>query len=243
MKLADSLFRFRRLALFIIFFVAFWAPWARLAGAHPGSTWLWLAGTLAANKILSIATATVLVVALATLAMFLAALLRTWAAAYLGSDVVHDRDLHSERVVADGPYRYVRNPLYLGMWLLTAALSILMPPSGALFALVAAVLLSLALVRAEESKLTAERGDAYLQYLKQVPRFLPSLVPKIPAGNARPRWLQGFLGEIHFWGMTLTYLLFAHRYDVTVLEQGVLVSIGIAFLVRAIWRPATSPTS
>lgn len=243
MKLADLLFRFRRVALIVIFILAFWAPWERLGGAQPGSTWLWLAGTLAAMGFFPIATSTIVVIAVATFALLLAALVRTWATAYLGSDVVYDMDLHSERVLADGPYRHVRNPLYLGTWLLTAALSILMPPGGALFALVTVTLLIVAWVSAEERKLTLERGDAYTAYLKKVPRFFPAILPKIPAGTARPHWLQGFLGEIHLWGMTITYLIFAHRYNVTILEQGVLISVGIAFLVRAIWRPAIPENS
>ena len=48
------------------------------------------------------------------LVVILAALIRTWAAAYLRSEVVHDSNLHDEALVADGPYRHVRNPLYLG---------------------------------------------------------------------------------------------------------------------------------
>ena len=243
MKLADFLFRFRRIALIVVFFVAFWAPWERLGGAHPGSTWLWLAGTLQAMGFFPIATSTIVVIVVATLALLLAALVRTWATSYLGSDVVYDKDLHSERVVADGPYRYVRNPLYLGTWLLTAAISVLMPPGGALFALVTVTLLIVAWVMAEERKLTIERGDAYTAYLKKVPRFLPAITPRIPAGTARPDWLQGFVGEIHLWGMAITYLLFAHRYNVTILEQGVLISVGVTFLMRAIWRPATPATS
>src|ERR1700722_4118001 len=47
------------------------------------------------------------------LLVFLAAWLRTWATAYLQTTVVHDRQQHSEALVADGPYRYTRNPLYL----------------------------------------------------------------------------------------------------------------------------------
>jgi protein-S-isoprenylcysteine O-methyltransferase Ste14 len=47
------------------------------------------------------------------LLVFLAALLRTWATAYLRTEVVHDMSQHSEALVADGPYRYMRNPLYL----------------------------------------------------------------------------------------------------------------------------------
>ena len=40
-----------------------------------------------------------------------AATIRTWAAAYLGSDVVHDLKLHTDNIVADGPYRYVHRGL------------------------------------------------------------------------------------------------------------------------------------
>ena len=41
--------------------------------------------------------------------------------------------LGGEGVVADGPYRHMRNPLYLGAWVHTLALALLMPASGALF--------------------------------------------------------------------------------------------------------------
>jgi protein-S-isoprenylcysteine O-methyltransferase Ste14 len=41
-----------------------------------------------------------------------AAAVRTWGAAYLKSDVVHDPQQHSEKLVADGPFRFTRNPLY-----------------------------------------------------------------------------------------------------------------------------------
>jgi protein-S-isoprenylcysteine O-methyltransferase Ste14 len=238
MRFPDLLFRFRRVALIVVFAVAFWAPWERMGGAHPGSTWLWLAGTLGAMGFFTISTSTVVVIAVAMLALLAAALVRTWAAAYLGSNVMQDKDLHSERVVADGPYRYVRNPLYIGTWLMTAGISILMPPGGALFALIAVALLVAPWVMAEERRLTLERSDPYVAYLKKVPRFFATLRPRVPAGTGRPHWLQGLLGEIHLWGMTITYLIFAHRYNVTILEQGVLISVGITFLVRAIWRPA-----
>ncbi len=243
MRLSEFLFRFRRLVLFVVFFIGFWAPWERLGGAHPGSTWLWLAGTLASHGILSIAYSTIAVIEVATLLLLLAAVVRTWAAAYLGSDVVKDRELHSERVVASGPYRYVRNPLYLGMWLLTLALAILMPPGGALFVVAAVTILIIVLVRAEEYKLTVERGEVYAAYVRQVPRFFPAFSPRIPANAQQPHWLQGFLGEIHFWGILITYLVFADRYNVTILEQGVLISIGIGLLMRAIWQPSIPAAS
>ena len=78
------LFRFRSWILWLIFLFAFWAPFARIGGAHPGTTWLFLSGLLASHGILSIAYASIAVMALAILLAVVAALLRTWAAAYLG---------------------------------------------------------------------------------------------------------------------------------------------------------------
>lgn len=240
MKFSGFLFRYRRWVLIAIFVLAFWAPFDRLNGAHPASTWLWLAGALTSYGLLSMAGSTLLVIGVATFLAWLAALVRTWAAAYLGSQVVRDPELHTERVVADGPYRYVRNPLYLGTWLYTMALAILMPPGGALFAVAAVAAILVALVRAEEGSLKSESGDAYTAYLSAVPRFLPSLTPRVPAAGARPHWMQGILGEIYIWGAVITYVAFADRYNVTILIQGVLISLGISIVLRAFLRPTTA---
>src|SRR5471030_1758063 len=58
------------------------------------------------------------------LLVFVSAFIRTWATAYLRADVVHDFKIHSERHVADGPYRHVRNPLYLANILLAAGVGV-----------------------------------------------------------------------------------------------------------------------
>ena len=243
MTFSETIFRFRRWVLLLIVGFGFWAPWERLGGAHPGSTWLFLAGLLAHWGVLPIGDASIAVMAAAILCALLAALLRTWGAAYLGRAVVHDAALHGERVVADGPYRYVRNPLYIGTWLNVAALAILMPPEGALFALVAAALVTVVKVGAEERRLTAESGEGYLSYTRRVPRFFCAIMPRIPAGGARARWGEALLSEIYMWGVFLTYAIFAGRYNVTVLEQGVLISLGIGLLVRGLWRPPAQAIS
>jgi protein-S-isoprenylcysteine O-methyltransferase Ste14 len=54
-----------------------------------------------------------IVILFGSLLVFLAAALRTWGAGYLRTEVVHDTAQHSEALVADGPFRYTRNPLYL----------------------------------------------------------------------------------------------------------------------------------
>jgi Phospholipid methyltransferase len=53
------------------------------------------------------------VIAIGALLVFLSAALRTWGAAYLRTEIVHDTAQHSDALVADGPFRYTRNPLYL----------------------------------------------------------------------------------------------------------------------------------
>ncbi len=237
MRISEALFRVRRWALLLIFVVGFWAPFGRIGGAHPGTTWLFLAGMLAHDRILPIAYASITVMGAAILLAVLSALLRTWASAYLGYGVVRDRNLHSERIVADGPYRYVRNPLYVGLWLHTLALAILMPPGGALFAVAAVGILMVALVQAEERHLTTARGEAYAAYIRRVPRFLPAFAPRVPRGGERAHWGSGFLGEIYMWGVVVTYVAFASRYNVTVLDQGVLISLGLSIVMLGVLRP------
>ena len=45
-------------------------------------------------------------------------------------------EMQAGAVMADGPYRFMRNPLYGGGWCMMIAVSLLMPPSGALFTMV-----------------------------------------------------------------------------------------------------------
>lgn len=54
-----------------------------------------------------------------------AAMVRTWAAAYLRGDVIRDSQVRTEGLTADGPYRHVRNPLYLGTMLLAFGVAVM----------------------------------------------------------------------------------------------------------------------
>ena len=113
------------------------------------------------------------------LAVVLAALgagFRLWGTAYLGRTVVFDKAMQAGEVVAAGPYRYVRNPLYLGSMLTALAVSILMPASGALFFVVALSIFVVRLALGEEAFLKAKIGDAYVEYCRRVRRWLPSIV-------------------------------------------------------------------
>jgi protein-S-isoprenylcysteine O-methyltransferase Ste14 len=133
------------------------------------------------------------------LLVFLAAALRTWAAAYLCTDVVHDTAQHSEALVADGPFRYVRNPLYLANLPMAAGIGILASRLGWLFLVAANWLFVYRLIFREEEALRQSQGESYVAYLRAVPRFWPSLTPRVVSGNRPPQWGQAFVGESFVW--------------------------------------------
>ncbi len=144
-----------------------------------------------------------LVFAFGTTLVGLAAALRTWAAAYLRSNVVHDREMHLEILVADGPYRHVRNPLYLGTFLFSLGLGFLASRLG--FAILAggAAIRILRLIGREESGLEMEQGEGFREYCRRVPRLLPSLHPRVLSGTTVPKWGQALRGEAVMWGFFL----------------------------------------
>jgi protein-S-isoprenylcysteine O-methyltransferase Ste14 len=137
-----------------------------------------------------------------------AAAIRTWAAAYLRTDVVHDTKLHTETLVADGPYRYVRNPLYLGTFLLSIGLGLLASRLGFAILAVGAAIRILRLIGREEAELEKERGESFREFCRCVPRLLPSWRPRVPASGLKPQWGQAFGGEAFMWGFFVTMVAF-----------------------------------
>jgi protein-S-isoprenylcysteine O-methyltransferase Ste14 len=143
------------------------------------------------------------------LLVFLAAMFRTWATAYLKTEVVHDVSQHSEGLVADGPYRYVRNPLYLANIAMAAGIGTMASRAGWLFMAFAMWIFMYRLIFREEDGLLQTQGESYRAYLKAVPRFWPSLTPRVPSGGGVPRWGQAFAGEILIWLIGVAVLCFA----------------------------------
>lgn len=100
---------------------------------------------------------------------FLGATIRFWASGYLRKD---------SRPAVGGPYAMVRNPLYLGTYLMAlgTALSIenwwLLGTMTVLFAAIYHYI-----ILDEETKLQRIFGEPYLKYCKLVPRFFPRLWP------------------------------------------------------------------
>jgi len=137
--------------------------------------------------------------ALGTLIVALAAWIRSWAEAYLHSSIVHDAALHSGHLVADGPFRHLRNPLYLGTILLAIGISVLASQAGFFVIAIGMTLFTYRLILREEATLLHSQGESYRRYFDAVPRVLPSLRPRVPASGAKPYWRDGFGGEIFMW--------------------------------------------
>ncbi|WP_263366870.1 methyltransferase family protein [Edaphobacter bradus] len=237
MRPSAFVFRYRLLVHAVIFLLAFtvpWDRWLRLDLDANGSTWLLLSTWTARNHWLSFSAATVAFLVFGAGCALAAALLRTWAAAYIGYATVQSPLLHGDRVVAAGPYRYLRNPLYLGTIVHTFGLALLMPPSGAIFALVFVTGLELVLIACEEPFLTAKLGDAYTAYRARVPRIVPALTPRVPQSEMQAHWKTAFPAEIYYWGFFLTWLVVGWKYNASLMTQGVLISLGVALVVRAL---------
>jgi protein-S-isoprenylcysteine O-methyltransferase Ste14 len=146
--------------------------------------------------------------ALGTLAVTIGALIRSWAESYLHSSIVHDRALHGEHLVADGPYRRVRNPLYLGNLFFAIGLGCLASRSGFLVISIGMALFVYRLILREETTLLRSQGERYQRYLAAVPRLCPSVSPRVPSAGTKPNWLDGFTGEIFMWGSALAMAIF-----------------------------------
>lgn len=168
--------------------------------------------------------------------VFLAALLRTWATAYLQTEVVHDSSIHSEALVADGPYRYVRNPLYFASLLMTAGLGMMASRLGWVFMLLAMWFFQYRLILREEHGLASAQGDSYRAYLLAVPRMLPSPTPRLPAGGTKPKWGPALLGELFFWLFGGALLCFAITLRTAPTFALIGASLGFYIVLKWWWK-------
>jgi protein-S-isoprenylcysteine O-methyltransferase Ste14 len=235
-------FRLRFIIGVVIYLLGFIAPWNSLLHLDSIRTWQFLAAWPARSGWLGFSAATITVLVLGIVSAFIGTFLRTWGSAYLDPSVVQAGAMHSEIFAAAGPYRHLRNPIYLGTFFHTFALALLMPPSGAIFCIVAITFFQLRLIFAEESFLTAKLGAPYLDYCAKVPRLFPSFAARIPASPMRPTWPTAFLSEIYMWGVAISFATLGWRYNSMLIIKGVLISLGLSLIVRAFLKPPASGT-
>jgi len=166
--------------------------------------------------------------------VFLAALFRTWATAYLGADVMKDRTLHSDMLAVDGPYRHTRNPLYFADLPLALGVGIFSNPTGLVFLCAAMFVFVYRLIFREEAILRRTLGQAYIAYANKVPRFWPSLRARCPASGRTPSWGQAILGELLLWLIGITLVVFALTLNQTLLLCGFALSFAVAIGLHSV---------
>jgi protein-S-isoprenylcysteine O-methyltransferase Ste14 len=138
----------------------------------------------------------VVLVWLGLLTVVFGELLRLTAVRHIGT-ISRTRTDRLGPLVASGPFRWVRNPLYIGnavLWIglaLVAQLPWLVAPIALLLALEYH-----AIVRWEEQLLAERLGQPYRDYMRAVPRWVPR--PPQTSGNpARPAfgWQETLFSE------------------------------------------------
>ena len=113
--------------------------------------------------------------------------LRSWAAGYL---------LKGKRTAVGGPYAFIRNPLYVGSFLIGVGFCVALwqwPPSLSALILVGAFIVGFGVVYrtktlAEERELALNLGDPYRAYAARVPAFLPIRGHIADLGKQRFSW-------------------------------------------------------
>ena len=233
MQASRTEFKLRYFTHSLVYVLGFLLPWNRWLPMGEKTMWVTLAAWPARHGWLSFESASELWLSFGIACALIGAWLRVWGSSYLGAGVVQDGELHGDAVVADGPYRHMRNPLYVGTIFNTLALALLMPPSGAVFAVIGIVVIQLRLIGGEERYLTETLGVPYLNYKAAVPRLAPSVKAKVPGSGVRPRWIEGMLAETYAIGTVIAFAVFGWQFNSMLLVKGVLISFGLSLVVRA----------
>ncbi len=234
MRATELEFQLRMAINAAIIILGFWAPWIDAWGFGKRiSLQEWLPLELSRLGLFSFTVASPVVIITAALIAAVGAALRVWGTAYLGPATVQNIDMKAGPVMAGDPYRYVRNPLYLGLWFMVAAMAFLMPPTGALCAMALLTVFLLRLILGEEAFLSAQLGEPYQAYLRVVPRLIPRLRTGLQSSSVDHHWLRALLAEITPIGVFVSLAFLSWSYNNRLMVRAILISFGISLVARA----------
>ncbi len=87
----------------------------------------------------------------------------------------------TKKMIIQGLYRYVRNPMLIGVNFLLLSEALLLRSSPILIWMIFFILLNTVyFIKKEEPDLLKKFGEEYAEYCKHVPRWLPRLTPYRP---------------------------------------------------------------
>ena len=97
---------------------------------------------------------------------------RFWAAGYIPN--YRTSTIGAPKLVVWGPYKWIRNPLYLGNFVMGLGWTLMLGwPCVLAFSVAFLTLYMIIVIPAEESFLESKFGEVYLEYRKNVPSFFP----------------------------------------------------------------------
>lgn len=139
-------------------------------------------------------------------------LLRLWSNGYA---------IKNDKLTTSGPYAFVRNPLYLGTFLIVLGFVIVLKMLIlGIFLLIALILQYYKTIKGEEQDLTARYGDKFKHYCQKVHAMIPGLNP-YTEGEKWPFSLERLMFSKEYktvvWVITL--LVFFHLKSRIFLEQ------------------------
>jgi protein-S-isoprenylcysteine O-methyltransferase len=104
-------------------------------------------------------------------------MLRWWSVMHLGRFfTVNVAVASDQRVVASGPYRWIRHPSYAGMLLVVTGIGVCFGNVVSLLViLIPMILLMIKRMRIEEEALATSLGDAYRSYMTRTKRLIPAI--------------------------------------------------------------------
>ena len=125
-------------------------------------------GFLLAAGYLVVARPTFLTLVVGTAIAFAGLLVRAWAAGHI---------VKNDRLATTGPYAHTRNPLYFGSFLIAAGFAIAAHWSLLLLVIAFFVLIYGPTIRDERTGIRARFPDAYEEWERNVPSFVPRATP------------------------------------------------------------------
>lgn len=123
-------------------------------------------------------------------------LLRVWAVGYAGGTTRATALGAARDLVTTGPYSYVRNPLYLGNFLLSIGITLFTNTNWLIPILIIGYFIQyIPIIVVEETYLLESCGQVYEEYTADVPRIIPNFHPYTNQSQHDFSWSRALKSE------------------------------------------------